>query len=126
MKTILVDAYNTLVTDDGIFMEMHILLEKFSNKKIILTNADEEKQKELGLINLPYEMFTQSFNPLKTDSQYYKNFLEEYNSWVDDVVYFEHDISAVKSAQSVWINVYHYNKDTKDLAELERFLRENI
>jgi len=79
MKTILVDAYNTLVTDDGIFMEMHILLEKFSNKKIILTNADEEKQKELGLINLPYEMFTQSFNPLKTDSQYYKNFLEEYN-----------------------------------------------
>lgn len=126
MKTILVDAYNTLVTDDGIFMEMHILLEKFSNKKIILTNADEEKQKELGLINLPYEMFTQSFNPLKTDSQYYKNFLEEYNLWVDDVVYFEHDISAVKSAQSVWINVYHYNKDTKDLGELERFLRENI
>lgn len=126
MKTILVDAYNTLVTDEGIFMEMHILLEKFPNKKIILTNADEEKQRELGLVNLPYEMFTQSFDPLKTDSQYYKNFLEEYNLWVEDVIYFEHDEAAVKSAQTVWINVYHYNKDTKDLESLERFLRENL
>ena len=126
MKTILVDAYNTLVTDEGIFMEMHILLEKFPNKKVILTNADEDKQKELGLVNLPYEMFTQNFNPMKSDPQYYKNFLEEYNLWVEDVVYFEHDKSAVESAKSVWIHVYNYNKNTKDLGKLEKFLRENI
>ncbi len=123
---ILVDAYNTLVTDEGIFMEMHILLEKFPNRKIILTNADEEKQRELGLVNLPYEMFTQSFNPLKTDLEYYKNFLKDYNLEAKDVIYFEHDEKAVESAKSMWINTFHYNKDTKDLESLEKFLRESI
>jgi FMN phosphatase YigB (HAD superfamily) len=47
MKTILVDAYNTLVKEDGLDTEMLEMLEKFPNDKIILTNADEEKQVEL-------------------------------------------------------------------------------
>ncbi|MFC1798093.1 hypothetical protein ACFLY2_03080 [Patescibacteria group bacterium] len=54
------------------------MLENFENRKIILTNADEEKQKDLGLINLPYEMFSLNFNPLKSDSKYYEIFLEKY------------------------------------------------
>ncbi len=105
---------------------MHQILEKFPNKKIILTNADEEKQKEFGLVNLPYEMFTQNFNPLKTNPDFYKTFLKEYNLTVEEVIYFEHDENAVKSAKSLWILTYHYDKDKKDLEALEKFLKENV
>ena len=126
MKTILVDAWNTFVTEKGVFKEMHQMLEKFPNKKIILTNADEEKQKELWLIDLPYEMFTQNFNPLKTNPDFYKNFFKEYNLTAEDVVYFEHDEKAVESARSLWIKTHHYDKDKKDLDVLEKFLKENL
>jgi hypothetical protein len=52
--------------------------------------------------------------------------LREYNLNSDEVVYFEHNLEAVESAKSVWINTFHYDKDKKDLVSLERFLRENI
>ncbi len=126
MKTILVDAYNTLVTDDWINQEMRKMLDTFENKKIILTNADPEKQKELGLVGLPYEMFTLNFNPLKTDPKYYKIFLEKYNLEVDDVIYFEHNLESVESAKSVWIETYHYDKDEKKIEALREFLENNI
>ena len=126
MKIILVDAYNTFVTDEWINQEIYKMLEKFENQKIILTNADEEKQEDLGLVNLPYEMFTLNFSPLKSDSKYYKIFLEE--NWLDkdDVIYFEHNMGAVKSAKSIWINTYHYDFEKKDIEKLEKFLKENL
>ena len=43
MKTILVDAVYTFVSDTGeIFREMFELLEKYPNRKILLTGADDE------------------------------------------------------------------------------------
>lgn len=41
MKTILVDAWNTFVTEEGMFREMHEMLEQYPNKIIILTNAND-------------------------------------------------------------------------------------
>lgn len=35
-------------------------------------------------------------------------------------------LDALKSAESVWIKTFHYNKDKKDLFELEKFLKNNI
>ena len=35
-KTILVDAWNTFVTEEGVFEEMKLMLDSFNNKKIIL------------------------------------------------------------------------------------------
>jgi len=56
MKTILVDAINTFVIkDEGIFEAMHILLEQYQNRKIILTNADDEQMKKYRLNEMPYE-----------------------------------------------------------------------
>jgi hypothetical protein len=43
MKTILVDAWNTLFLEDGIFREMYEMLEELPNKKIVLTNANQEE-----------------------------------------------------------------------------------
>ena len=66
MKTILVDAVDTFVIEgDGVFQPMFDLLEKYPNRKIILTNANDEQVVEFGLINLPYEMFTLKHNPDK-------------------------------------------------------------
>ena len=50
MKTILVDAWNTFVTEAGVDKEMQKILDKFPNKKVILTNANEEEKVQLGIV----------------------------------------------------------------------------
>lgn len=127
MKTILVDAINTFVIKgEGIFQEMFDLLEKYSNKKIILTNADDEQMEKFGLNNMPYEVFTLKHNPDKIDPKYYEIMLKHFDLSKDDVIYFEHNIDAIKSAQLVGIKTYHYDPDRKDLDDLKKFLDENL
>jgi HAD superfamily hydrolase (TIGR01509 family) len=127
MKTILVDAVNTLVIEGkGIFKEMHDLLETFPNHKIVLTNANDEQYKEFGLAAVPYELFTLKHNPDKTDPIYFQKMLAQYGLSKDDVIYFEHNPEAVKSAQSVGITTYHYDAAKKDLVGLKNFLIKNL
>ena len=130
MKTILVDAVDAFVIENNsafhIFKELYDLLETFPNRKIILTGATEEGFKKYGLDKMPYEVFTLKHNPEKTDSKYFEKMLEFFNLNAGDVVYFEHNENAVKSAQSVGIKTYHYNKDKKDLESLKKFLDDNI
>lgn len=126
MKTILVDAVNTLVIEnEGIFKEMYDLLETFPNRKIILTGADDEQFIRFGLDKMPYHVFTLKHNPEKTDPKYYEIMLRHFSLDKDDVVYFEHNEDAVKSAQSAGINTYHYDTDKKDLESLKNFLIKN-
>ena len=127
MKTILVDAVNAFVLkDEGIFEEMHKLLEEYPNEKIVLTGANDDEAKMFRLEQVPYELFSLKHNPEKTDPKYYEILFEKYNLNKDKVIYFEHNIDAVKSAKSVGINTYHYDKDTKDLVALKEFLDNNL
>lgn len=127
MKTILVDAVDTFVIEgQGVFQLMFNLLEKYPNRKIILTNANDQQLVEFGLINLPYELFTLKHNPDKTDSKYFKEMLRHLRLQSNDVVYFEHNPEAVRSAQSVGITSYHYDPDKKDLKSLKSFLDKNL
>ncbi len=130
MKTILVDAVDAFVIEmDGtfkIFQEMHDLLETFPNKKIILTGANDEQFKKFGLDKMPYEVFTLKHNPEKTDPRYYEKMLEHFGLSIDNVIYFEHNPEAVKSAQSVGIKTYYYDNDKKDLEALKGFLSANL
>jgi HAD superfamily hydrolase (TIGR01509 family) len=130
MKTILVDAvYCFIIENEGkfqIFQDMYNLLEKYSNKKIILTGADDEQSEKFGLNNVPYEVFTLKHNPEKTDPQYYKTLLNNFNLTTNDVIYFEHSLEAVKSAEAIGINTYYYDNDKKDLESLKIFLDENL
>lgn len=127
MKTILVDAIHCFVSKEGkIFKEMFDLLENYSNRKILLTGANEQQRKDFCLENVPYELFTLEHNPEKTDPKYYEIMLNNFSFKKDDVVYFEHSIEAVKSAQSVGINTYYYDNDKKDLRSLKVFLDENL
>ena len=126
MKTILVDAVHAfIIKGEGIFQEMFDLLEKYPNKKIILTNANDEEIEKYGLDKMPYKVFTLKHDPEKTDPKYYEKMLNHLGLSKDDVVYFEHDENAVKSAELVGIKSYFYNPKKKDLIALKNFLTKN-
>jgi FMN phosphatase YigB (HAD superfamily) len=127
MKTILVDAVGTFVIEGkGVFQPMFELLEKYPNRKIILTNANDEQLVPFSLTNLPYEMFTLKHNPDKIDPVYFKKMLNKYNLKNTDVIYFEHNPDAVKSAESSGIVSHYYDAERQDLIELKKFLDNNI
>ena len=127
MKTILVDAVNTFVIEgEGVFKDLYDLLEQYPYKKIILTNANDEQMNKFGLVDLPYDLFTLKHNPDKPDPVYFETMLKEYGLNAEDVVYFEHNPDAVKSAQSVGITSYHYDHEKKDLDALKAFIDENL
>jgi len=127
MKTVLVDAVDAFVIEgEGIFKEMHSLLETFPNRKIILTGANDEQFKKFGLDKMPYEVFTLKHNPEKTDQKYFETLLKHFGLSKDEVIYFEHNPEAVKSAESVGIKSYHYDQEKKDLVALKSFLTENL
>ncbi len=115
-----------VIRDEGIFQPMFDMLEQYPNRKIILTGANDEQMEKFGLNKMPYEVFTLKHNPEKADPKYYEIMLKHFGLSQNDVVYFEHDENAVKSAQSVGIKTYHYDKDKKDLAGLKKFLDQNL
>lgn len=130
MKTILVDAVDGFVieTESGfqVFKEMQDLLETFPNRKIILTGANDEQYIKFGLDKMPYEVFTLKHNPEKTAPKYFEIMLQHFGLSKDEVIYFEHNPEAVKSAESVGIKSYYYDPEKKDLEALMKFLTENI
>lgn len=127
MKTILVDAVDAFVIEgEGIFQPMFDLLEKYPNKKILLTGATDEQMVQFGLVNMPYEVFTLKHDPEKTDPGYFQTMLKHYNLKPDDAVYFEHNPDAVESARSVGITSYHYDENAQDLVSLKKFLDESL
>ena len=125
MKSILVDAWNTFVTENGMNHDLKKLLDSFPNHKIILTNANQQECITYGIVNMPYEVFSLEHNPNKTDKAYYICMFEKYNLEPSDVIYFEHNIEAVNSAISAGIKTHHYKKED-DLVDLHSFLRNNL
>lgn len=75
---------------------------------------------------MPYEIFTFKHSPEKTEPKYYEIMFEHFKIDVRDVIYFEHNKDAVKSAQSVGINTFHYDKDTKDIVALKKFIDKKL
>jgi FMN phosphatase YigB (HAD superfamily) len=127
MKTILVDAIYTFVSDEGeMDEEMFKLLETYPNRKILLTGGDDEQVEKWRLKSMPYEFFTLKHEPDKSDPRYYYTMLTHFGFSKDDVVYFEHDLEAVESARSAGIATHHYDEDKKDLESLKKFLDENL
>lgn len=126
MKTILVDAWNTFVTETGVNHEMYELLETFPNPKIILTNANPDEQIRLGIVDMPYPVFSCNHNPDKINPLYYQKLLEKYEFQPEDVIYFEHNLAHVESAKSIRIKTYHYDKDAQDTSSLKKYLQDNL
>jgi FMN phosphatase YigB (HAD superfamily) len=127
MKTILVDAINGLILEDGtIFKEMQELFDSYPNRKIVLTGANDEQFKQFNLDKSPYEVFTLKHDPEKTDVRYWHILLEKYDLKSEDTVYFEHNKHAAETAQSVGIPTYYYDHTKADLAALKAFIDEQL
>ncbi|MCR4333991.1 MAG: hypothetical protein NUV60_03210 [Patescibacteria group bacterium] len=127
MKTILVDAVDAFVIEgEGIYKPMFELLERYPNRKIILTGANDEQMEEFGLNKMPYEVFTLKHNPEKTDLRYFEMMLKHFGLKSEEVIYFEHNPEAVKSAESTSILSYHYDAEKKDISALDTFLKNNV
>ncbi|MFA6270719.1 MAG: hypothetical protein WC657_05965 [Candidatus Paceibacterota bacterium] len=127
MKTILVDAVDTFVIEgEGVYKPMFDLLEQYPNRKIVLTNANDEQMIPFSLTNLPYKLFTLKHNPDKIDPGYFEQMLKYFDLKVEDVVYFEHNSEAVKAALSLGIISYYYDAEKKDIEALKIFLDEKL
>ncbi|MCX6729811.1 MAG: hypothetical protein NTV95_04215 [Candidatus Saccharibacteria bacterium] len=127
MKTILVDAINGLVLEDGtIFKDMYEMLESFPNPKIVLTGANDEQFKHFNLDKAPYDVFTLKHDPEKTDPKYFEILLGKFNLTKNDVIYFEHNPEAAKTAQDFGINTYFYDCTKQDIPALKKFLSSNL
>ena len=127
MKTILVDAINGLVLEDGSILEpMLKLLETYPNRKIVLTGANDEQFIEFKLDQLPFEVFTLKHNPEKTDPEYFNILLEKYDLTPEYVVYFEHNAEAVDTARSIGITTHFYDHTKADMDALKQFLDEGL
>ncbi len=127
MKTILVDAINGLIEENGsVFQEMFELLEKYPNPKITLTGANEEQFEKFRLSDCPYEVFSLKHDPEKSSPEYFKTMLEHYHLNPKEVVYFEHNIEAVNSAKSLGIPTLFYDHTKRNLSELKDFLDNNL
>jgi len=127
MKTILVDAIDGLILRNGtVFQAMCELLETYPNRKIVLTGANDEEFEKFNLSESPYEVFTLKHNPDKTDPAYFEALLGHLNLGSDEVIYFEHNAEAVKSAESVGIKSYYYDHTKEDLVALSRFINTNL
>lgn len=127
MKTILVDAINCLVLEDGkLFEPMHDMLRTYPNRIKVLTGANDEQFKKFKLDDVPYEVFTLKHNPEKTDPAYYRALLYRYSLDADDVICFEHDPEAVESASSVGIKTYLYDNKKRDMVALKKFIDDNL
>src|SRR3989344_5316555 len=123
MKTILVDAVGAFVIEgQGICKKMHNLLESYPNRKIILTGANDAQFIEFGLDKVPYEVFTLKHSPEKTDPLYFETMLKHFDLNKNEVIYFEHNFEAVRSAESVGIKSLYYDSDKQDLFGLKQFL----
>lgn len=105
---------------------MYELLETYKNPKIILSNANDEQIKIFGLENLPYPLFTLKHHPDKPNPEYFQMFLNQYNLSPQEVIYFEHNIDACKSAESLGIKTHFYDAGKQDLKVLKQFLDINL
>lgn len=127
MKTILVDAINGLVLEDGSLLKpMYDLLESYPNNKIVLTGANDEQFKQFRLDEVPYEVFTLKHKPEKTEPAYFKALFNKYNLDTSQVIYFEHSPEAVTCAKSLGIPTYAYDHTKQDMKLLKAFIDKNI
>ena len=125
-KVLAIDAVGCLVNFKGkVNNDIKNLVKKFKNKKIVLTNADE-LEKKIFLKNITYETFSLKHKPNKSNPKYFKKFLLKYKLEPQQLIYIEHDIKAVKSAQSLGIVTHHFNGNLKNLENfLNLFLNKN-
>jgi FMN phosphatase YigB (HAD superfamily) len=121
IQYILVDAWNTLVTEDGINNQMLSLLNQYETRKVIVTNATEEEKIKLGIVEMPYPVFSLAHQPNKTDPIYFTRLLSYLSVTYKEVIYFDHNPKACEAAISLGIKTHFHSKGA-NLIHLVAFL----
>ena len=117
MKTFLIDAVGCLFSESWVLNnELYEVLEKFSNRKIIVTGANKEQMIQFGLTSSPYEVFSLAHDPEKSDPKYFSLLLKYHNLVASEVLYIEHALKATQSAESLGITSHLYNWDAESVA----------
>ena len=125
IQYILVDAWNTLVTEEGIYNQMLSLLNEYETPKVIVTNANEEEKIKLGIVDMPYPVFSLAHQPNKTDPLYFKKLLSHLSVTPQEVIYFEHHRKACEAAISLGIKT-HWQAIGTHLKDLNAFLDKHL
>lgn len=124
-KYILIDLVNTLYSPKlGIDDKIKEIIDKYDAEVVIVTNATKDKLNEIG--KLPYQIFTLEGKPRKEDNNYFKVLMGNFVLDPSDILYIEHNQEVVKLAKSMEIKTLHYDKDKKDYAAVDEFLKINL
>ncbi len=119
-KILAIDAVGLLVDIKGkVNNKIYKLINKFDNKKIVLTNANDV-EKKIFLKNISYRIFTLKHKPEKSNPIYFKKFLSKYKLKPHELIYIEHNFKACKSARKNKIKTYHYEGN---YIKLKQFLK---
>lgn len=125
IQYILVDAWNTLVTEEGVDKQMLSLLDQYETAKVIVTNANNEEKIKLGIVDMPYPVFSIAHRPNKTDPMYFKKLLSHFSVSPQQVIYFEHHPKACEAAISLGIKTHLRSTETH-LKQLKAFLDKHL
>lgn len=126
---ILVDLINTLyIKDQGLDQELFKILSGYSNKKIIVTNAEHSKIEKLDLSKTKdlYEIFTLQSRPRKENKDYFDQLINKFNLNINEVLLIDHNPEVVKLAKSYGIKALLFDKDNKNYNLVSKFLAENL
>ena len=129
MKTLLIDAVNTfIIKGEWIDQNIYQIIQQYPDiQNIIVTNADYQQDNLFGLCDMPYPVFTGKKNPHKSDPSYYQLLYKTHNLNPQDIIYIEHNIDAIKSAQQNGINkTYHFDPLQKNYDKLDQFLKNHL
>jgi alanyl-tRNA synthetase len=122
-RTLLIDGMHCLYDKEFKINEKLInLLDSINTRKIIVVNGNKEKAEGL-LGGKGYEVFSLDGKINKDSKEFFERLLERCSLNPDDVIYIDHNVENVKSAEKVGINLSLVFDN--DLSKINKFLETN-
>lgn len=131
-EVILVDAVKTLISSDEDYSyetrelnkELAEYLNTLSQKKIIITNAPENKVQKIKELTTDYgrEVYDLYNNPPKDNPEYFKQFLDSHWLSVDKYIYLDHKDANLASAKSSGINWFVFVSNDDAIQKISTYI----
>lgn len=117
-KILLVDAVRTVISSDveynidtrGLNKDLADFLKSLPNRKIVVTNAPGVKLEKIKryLSDYDFQVYSLENNPGKTDPEYFKKLLADFDLKVEDCFYFDHKQENLDAARSIGIEAEQF------------------
>lgn len=131
-EIILIDAVKTLISSDEDYSfdtwelntELSEYLSQLPQKKIIITNAPEDKLSKIQELtsHLDWEIFDLYNNPPKDNPEYFKQFLESQWITADKYIYIDHKEENLTSAKLNGINWFKFISNEETINKLNIYI----